>query len=124
MSTQKRGEQMFKVKIENVEIYFICYKKEEMELVEFYYDEILDINYWYFNAYLAYKYWLKNFKDLKAGKLTKQLLIVAANHYLIYMIENKKYKNKKERKKLTKDLKKIEKELNYIINDDQILAKL
>ena len=32
---------MYKEKEENVEIYFICYKKREMELVESYYDEIL-----------------------------------------------------------------------------------
>ena len=51
---------MYKSKEENVEVYFICYKKEEMDLVESYYDEVLDIHYWYFNAYLAYKYWKNN----------------------------------------------------------------
>ena len=66
---------MYKSKEENVEIYFICYKKEEMELVESYYDEVLDSHCWYFNAYLAYKHWLKNFKD-SCGKKSK-------NHRLI-----------------------------------------
>ena len=47
---------MYKEKTENVEVYFICYKKEEMELVETYYDEILNVHNWYFNAYLAYNH--------------------------------------------------------------------
>ena len=115
---------MYKSKEENVEIYFICYKKEEMELVESYYDEVLDIHYWYFNAYLAYKHWLKNFKDLRVGELTKELLIVAASRYLIYKMENNEFKNNREKKKITQDLKKIQKELDYIIHDDPVLAKL
>ena len=115
---------MYKSKEENVEVYFICYKKEEMELVESYYDEVLDIHYWYFNAYLAYKYWLRNFKDLEAGELTKELLVVAASRYLIYKMENNEFKNNREKKKITQDLKKIQKELDYIIHDDPVLAKL
>ncbi len=115
---------MYKSKEENVEVYFICYKKEEMELVESYYDEVLDIHYWYFNAYLAYKYWLRNFKDLEAGELTKELLVVAASRYLIYKMENDEFENKKEKKAIMKDLRKIEKELAYIINKDPILTKL
>lgn len=115
---------MYKSKEENVEIYFICYKKEEMELVESYYDEVLDIHYWYFNAYLAYKYWLRNFKDLEVGQLTKDLLIVAASRYLIYKMENEEFENEKENKKIIKDLKKIQKELDRIIKEESILAKL
>ena len=115
---------MYKSKEENVEVYFICYKKEEMELVESYYDEVLDIHYWYFNAYLAYKYWLRNFKDLEARELTKELLVVAASRYLIYKMENDEFENKKEKKAIMKDLRKIEKELAYIINKDPILTKL
>ena len=115
---------MFKSKSENVEVYFICYKKEEMELVESYYDEVLDIHYWYFNAYLAYKGWQKKFKGMGVGNLSKQLLIVAASRYLIYKIENEEYKNEKEKKKILKDLEKIQKELDLIINNDNILTNL
>ena len=113
---------MYKSKEENVEIYFICYKKEEMELVESYYDEVLDIHYWYFNAYLAYKYWLKKFRGLNVGKLSKQLLVVAASRYLLYQIENEE--NKSQKKKYMKDLAKIQKQLDIIINDDNILTNL
>ncbi len=116
---------MYKSKEENVEVYFICYKKEDMALVENYYDEVLDIHYWYFNAYLAYQYWLKKFRGLKGvGKLSKQLLIVAASRYLIYKIENEEVKTEKEQQKLIKDLNKINKELEIIINDEKILTKL
>ena len=115
---------MYKSKEENVEVYFICYKKEEMELVESYYDEILNIHYWYFNAYLAYQYWKNHFKGLSAGELSKKLLIVAASRYLIYMLENKEYKSSKECKILKKDLEKIDKELKIIIEDEQILSNL
>ena len=115
---------MYKSKEENVEVYFICYKKEEMDLVESYYDEVLDIHYWYFNAYLAYKLWKKKFKGLEAGELSKQLLVVAASRYLIYLIENKEFKNAKEYNKIVRDLEKIQKELEIIINDDNILTKL
>ena len=115
---------MYKSKEENVEIYFICYKKEEMDLVESYYDEILDIHYWYFNAYKAYKLWQKKFKGLKAQELTKQLFIVAASRYLLYVLEEKKYKNLKEKQKILEDLAKINEELQIIIDEDNILKKL
>ena len=115
---------MYKNVEENVEVYFICYKKEKMGLVESYYDEILDIHYWYFNAYLAYKLWLKKFKGIKIGEVSKQLLIVAASKYLLYTLENKTYKNNKEEKKLKKELDQIQKELEWIINEDTILTKL
>lgn len=115
---------MFKSKEENVEVYFICYKKEEMDLVESYYDEVLDVHYWYFNAYLAYKHWLKKFKGLKVGELSKQLLVVAASRYLIYKIENEEYETEKEHQKFLKDLEKIQKELDVIINSENILTKL
>ena len=116
---------MYKSKEENVEVYFICYKKEDMELVESYYDEGLDIQYWYFNAYLAYQAWKKNFKGMKnIGYLSKQLLIVAASRYLLYMIENEEYKTKREKKIIEKDLEKIQKELEIIINDENILTRL
>lgn len=116
---------MFKSKEENVEIYFICYKKEKMNLVESYYDEILDIHYWYFNAYLAYQLWKKKFKDLtNISELSKQLLIVAASRYLIYVIENEEFKTPREYNKIVRDLEKIQKELDIIITDDNILKKL
>ena len=116
---------MYKSKEENVEIYFICYKKEEMELVESYYDEVLDSHCWYFNAYLAYQSWQKKFKDLKkVGELSKQLLIVAASRYLIYKIENDEFEDEKEKKKVMKDLEKINQQLEIIINDENILTKL
>jgi len=79
---------MYKEKTENIEIYFICYKKEETNLIETYYDEILDINYWYFNAYLAYNYWKNKFKGLKVKKLVKTILIEAASKYILYELEN------------------------------------
>lgn len=114
---------MFKETGENIEIYFICYKKREMKLVESYYDEILDTQYWYFNAYLAYKEWQKKFKNLKLEKLTKQLLILAASRYLIYRIENQDYKNEREEKKILKDLECIQEELKIIIDEGEILKK-
>lgn len=114
---------MCKEKEENVEIYFICYKKREMELVESYYDEILNTQYWYFNAYLAYKEWKKKFKNLHVEKLTKDLLTLAASRYLIYQIENHKYKNAKEERKILKDLESIEEEINIIIAEGKNLEK-
>ena len=124
MDAQKRGERMYKSKEENVEVYFICYKKEDMDLVESYYDEVLDIHYWYFNAYLAYKLWKKKFKGLEVQELSKQLLVVAASRYLIYVIENEEFKTPKEYNKIVRDLDKIQKELTIIINGDNILKKL
>ena len=115
---------MFKSKEENVEVYFICYKKEDMDLVESYYDEVLDIHYWYFNAYLAYKLWKKKFKGLEVQELSKQLLVVAASRYLIYVIENEEFKTPKEYNKIVRDLDKIQKELTIIISGDNILKKL
>ncbi len=115
---------MYKDKSENIEIYFICYKKKDMDLVETYYDEILNIHYWYFNGFLAYKLWKNSFKDLKIGELSKQLIIVAASKYLIYTIENKLYKNKKEQNIIIKDLEIIQKALKKIMADEEILQNL
>ena len=39
-------------------------------------------------------------------------------------MENNEFKNNREKKKITQDLKKIQKELDYIIHDDPVLAKL
>jgi len=115
---------MYKDKTENIEVYFICYKKEEMELVETYYDEVLDTHCWYINGYLAYRYWKKDFKDLKIGELSKNLLIVATSRYILYLIENKKYKNKNELKELLNELAKIDKFLKKIIDENNYLLNL
>lgn len=115
---------MYKEKTENVEVYFICYKKEKMNLVESYYDEILNIHCWYFNAYLAYKYWKKGFRKLEIGYLGKLLLTVAASKYLLYKIDNKDYKNEKDLNKILKELKIIEPILQEIIKENDILLKL
>ncbi|MBE6154297.1 MAG: hypothetical protein E7163_01810 [Firmicutes bacterium] len=104
---------MYKDKIENIEMFFICYKKEEMRLIEDYYDEILDVHCWYINCYLAYKYWKCGFK--KINKVEEILIIVATSKYLLYVIENKKYKNEKEYKLYLKELKKIQIKLKSII---------
>lgn len=64
---------MYQEKEENIEIYFICYKKDEMELVESYYDEILKTQYWYFNAYLAYKEWQQKIQKFKSRKVNKAI---------------------------------------------------
>ena len=115
---------MYRNETENVEVYFICYKKEEMSLVETYYDEILDIHYWYFNAQLAYLHWKNNFKNMPLGELTKMLLTVAASRYVLYVIENKIYKSKKEYKKLIKDLSKIDPIIKNFIKENEIIQKL
>ncbi len=115
---------MYKEKAENVEVYFICYKKEEMDLVESYYDDVLKIHYWYFNAYLAYKYWKEKFKSLEIGEIGKILLTVAASRYLIYKIEQEDYQNEKEYKRILKDMKKIEPQLAKIIKENEILINL
>ncbi len=107
---------MYNDKSENVEVYFICYKKEEMELVDTYYDSILDVHYWYFNAYLAYKYWRKKFRNIGMGEIAKSLLTIAASRYIMYALEIKDYKTEKEHKRLNNDLKKIEVNLEKIIN--------
>ena len=106
---------MYKEVAENVEVYFICYKKEEMELIETYYDEVLDIHCWYFNCYLAYKYWKNRIIKFKFNKIYRMLLTVAASKYIFYIIENKKYKNEKEYKKYLKELKKLQPKLKSII---------
>lgn len=115
---------MYKDKTENVEVYFICYKKEEMPLLETYYDEILYIHYWYFNAYLAYKYWQNNFKKLKLKQTSKNLLIVAASRYLLYCLENNEFQNDKEKNRILKDLEKIRKDLKNIMNEDDLIANI
>ncbi len=107
---------MYKFDSENVEVYFICYKKEEMELVDTYYDPVLNVHSWYFNAYLAYKHWKNNFKGLQLGEIAKMLLIVAASRYIIYLLEGKDYKNEKEHKRLLKELHKIEPKLQKVVN--------
>ena len=108
---------MYNDKSENVEVYFICYKKEEMGLVDTYYDEVLDVHYWYFNAYLAYKYWKKNFRNLEAKEDVKALLTIASSRYIMYALDVKDYKTEKEHKRLVKDLKKIEVSLKEIIDE-------
>lgn len=113
----ERNERMYKNKNvnENVEVYFICYKKEEMELVETYYDDILKIYYWYFNSYLAYKYWKIKFKGLKIGKELKDLLTIAASKYLNYCVINNEYTNNKDKKEKLTNLEKIQPDLTSII---------
>jgi len=76
---------MKKEETDNVEIYIICDRKEEMDLVESYYNEKSNTHYWYFNAYLAYIEWKNNFKGIE-GELAIALLTVAASKYLIYKI--------------------------------------
>ena len=99
---------MYKEKVDNVAVYFICYKKGEMELVETYYDPITKTDNWYFNAYMAYKLWKAHFKNTDFSKLFKKLLTLGASRYIIYMLENHKYQNKSEYHKYMRDLKKIE----------------
>lgn len=115
---------MYKSETEKVEVYFICYKKDEMSLVETYYDEILDIHCWYFNAYLAYNYWKSNFKGLELKEASKNLLVVAASRYLIYCFDNNEFKTKKEKKDTLRDLKKIQVELKKIMNADDLIANI
>ena len=114
---------MYKEETENIEIYFICSKKD-MDLVESYYDAELNIHSWYFNAYLAYQHWQNNFKDLKLGKMAKMLLTVATSRYIIYSLEEKNYQNPEEQTKLIHDLKKIEPKLQKIIKNNSFLANL
>lgn len=115
---------MYKEKTENVEVYFICYKKDEMDLVETYYDEVLNVHYWYFNAYLAYELWKQKFKEMELGELSKTLLIVAASRYIIYKIENEDYNDNKEYKRLIRDMKKVQPQLDKIIKENEILINL
>lgn len=115
---------MHKEECENVEIYFICYKKEKMNIVETYYDEILNKHCWYFNAYLAYKYWRRNFKKIEIDEMGKKFLTVAASKYILYKLENKEYASEKEHKKLLKELQKINPKLEEIINESNRLFNL
>lgn len=115
---------MYKNKTENIEVYFICYKKDEMNLIETYYDEVLDCHYWYINAYLAYKNWLNKFKKLKASKMAKNLLTVAVSRYLLYCLENHTYNSEQEHKNIINDMAKIDNELKKIIAKDKIFADL
>ncbi len=117
---------MYKNSNENIEVYFICNKKGKMELVETYYDPITETHSWYFNAYLAYKYWQKDFKNITSeiGEMTKALLTVAASRYIIYKLEEKKYKDKKEKEKLIKELSQIDPELEEIIINNPIISNL
>ncbi len=124
INTWKGSELMYKFETENIEIYFICYKKEEMELIENYYDPVLDVHNWYFNCYLAYKYWQKDFQKLKMGELARKLLIIAASRYIIYTLENEKYHNNKEYQRLLKDLKIIDPELQEIIHETSFLKDI
>jgi len=111
---------MFKNKMESIEVYFICYKKEEMQLVEIYYDKVLDVNCWYFNAYLAYKNWQNDFKNLKIENKLKDLLTIAASKYLIYCTINNEYENTEDKKEKLNNLEKIQIELTRIINDTNL----
>ena len=79
---------MYKYSDDNMEMVFINYKDENMELMEFYYDPILDKNYIYINGYLAYKYWKVNFKYLNITKIAKKLLTLSAKLYLEYINSN------------------------------------
>ena len=96
---------MYKEEFENVVIYIICYKKEGMELIESYYDQILDKYYLYFNGYLAYKSWKHHFKDLPdITKEAKELLTLIANKYLTYELENELHYSKAKHEKLKQDI--------------------
>lgn len=108
---------------ENVEIYFICDKKTEMDLAESYYDKESNTHHWYFNAYLAYHEWKNEFKGID-GDMTKVLLTVAASKYLIYCIDNKKYETIDELKQIKKDLRKINPKLKKIVKENKVLSNL
>lgn len=115
---------MYKNEYENVEIYFLCDKREDMELIETYYDPVLDVHNWYFNCYLCYIYWQDDYKDLTLGPITKYLLTTAASKYIMYILEEKKYQTKKEYRKFRKDLSSIDKELKSVIKGDNIISAL
>lgn len=114
---------MKKKETDNVELYFICDRKEKMDLVESYYDKRKNTHYWYFNAYLAYEAWKDNFKDIK-GELAKMLLTVAASRYLIYKLEEDDYETEEELQQIKKDMKKINPKLENIINENKIFLNL
>ena len=107
---------------QNKALNFICYKKEEMALIEEYYDEILNIQYIYINSYLAYKNWKTNYIKLNIPKNGKMLLTVAASKYILYNINNEKYNSEKEYKKLIKELKRVNKELKIIIEKTKFFS--
>lgn len=119
----ERNNCMKKEDADNVEIYFVCDRKEKVELIESYYDEESNTHYWYFNAYLAYEAWKNNFKGID-GELAQMLLTVAASRYLIYRIDQKDYNSKKELKQIKKEMKKINPRLDEIIKENQILLNL
>ena len=112
---------MYKEKNGNIEIYFICYKGEEMDLIENYYDEILDIHEWYLNSFLAYKYWKNKFKNITLDDIAKMFLTIGASRYISYKIENNEYKNINEKNRLVKDLKSIKAKLKLVLNENKIL---
>lgn len=102
---------MYKEKINNTEIYFICYNKR-MPLIRFDYDEILDINIIFINAYLSYKYWKNKFKRKAFNKKIRPLLSIGAYCYTNYILKNQEYKNKKEKYKLSIDFDVIKNSIN------------
>lgn len=112
---------MYKSETENIEIYFICDDRKNMEIVETYYDEIEDKHYWYFNASLSYQKWQQGFHNLEMGDISRMLLTVAASKYILYKLENNEYKNEHEKKRLKKDLKKIEPSLKKIAEETDFL---
>lgn len=112
-----------KEETDNVEIYFICDRKEDLDLIESYYNEDSNTHYWYFNAYLAYEAWKDNFKGID-GELAQMLLTVAASRYLIYRIDNKDYETKEELKQIKREMKKINPKLDKIIKENKILLNL
>ena len=59
---------MYKEKYKDLEIFLLCYKREDMDLIESYYDPVLQIYYLYFNAYKAYLSWKNNFEDINFDK--------------------------------------------------------
>lgn len=112
---------MYKNETENIEVYFICTKKGEEELVSTYYDPITNTHSWYFNTYLAYQYWKNNYDEKEIGELSKNLLTTAASKYIIYTIENEEYKNNEEYQELLNDLEKVNAEIENIIKAGDII---
>ncbi len=107
---------MYKEKFGDVVIYIICYKKEEMELVEGYYDEILNEYCLYFNGYLAYVNWLNNFSNYKKLKdKVKILLTYIAFKYILYQINNNDFKSNYDYLKLKYELNIIEPNIKEIL---------
>lgn len=95
---------MYKEKYKDLEIFLLCYKREDMDLIESYYDPVLQIYYLYFNAYKAYLSWKNNFEDINFDKnKAKKILTFIANKYLLYLLENKMYSTKEDMLKIEKD---------------------